>query len=292
MQSSYNVTVDRLSTLEGKLESLIEENTLLKTQVKGSASDSTIAAIQDLENRLSEISKENASLREEVEKVKSSTENIALTVANTDVGGAEDGIISVEEAEENADLELARKEVMDAIGRKVDAAKEEDKNDLSAIRGVGAFIEQKLNGLGIYTYKQVSQFDKPFIEKLTTAIEFFPGRIERDDWVGQATRLMEIEAENPKSLKKSIYPDNNQDLKIVEGIGPKIEVILKKAKITTWDDLAKADVDKIREILAAAGSRFKMHDPTTWPTQAPLAVDWKWTELKEYQDYLSGGKEK
>jgi len=37
-------------------------------------------------------------------------------------------------------------------------------------------------------------------------------------------------------------------------------------------------------------SRYKMHDPTTWPKQAKLAADGKWDELKKLQDELDGGK--
>ncbi len=80
------------------------------------------------------------------------------------------------------------------------------------------------------------------------------------------------------------------DLKIVEGIGPKIEELFHKAGIMTWAELANSSPDKLKEILRAAGSRFQMHDPTTWPEQAKLAAEGKWDELKEYQDFLQGGK--
>mgnify|MGYP000751872384 CR=1 FL=1 len=62
---------------------------------------------------------------------------------------------------------------------------------LKQINGIGPFIEEKLNDLGIYTFEQVSQLDEGLIETLTAAIEFFPGRIERDEWVLQAQNLSE-----------------------------------------------------------------------------------------------------
>jgi hypothetical protein len=46
----------------------------------------------------------------------------------------------------------------------------------------------------------------------------------------------------------------------------------------------------LREILEAAGSRYKMFDPATWPQQAGLAAQGKWEELKELQGKLSGGR--
>jgi large subunit ribosomal protein L17 len=80
------------------------------------------------------------------------------------------------------------------------------------------------------------------------------------------------------------------DLKIVEGIGPKIEELLHAAGILTFDQLANASYDTVKEILNNAGSRYTMHDPTTWGNQAALARDGKMDELKKLQDELKGGK--
>lgn len=87
-------------------------------------------------------------------------------------------------------------------------------------------------------------------------------------------------------IKKS-KPD---DLKIIEGIGPKIEELLHSAGIMSFTDLAQADVQKIKDILAQAGSRFQMHDPSTWAKQSELARDGKFEELKKLQDELSAGR--
>jgi len=70
----------------------------------------------------------------------------------------------------------------DRIGRA--AASEAD--DLKDIVGVGPFLERKLHSLGIYTYRQIANFTKEDIDKVNEIIEFFPGRIERDNWVEQS----------------------------------------------------------------------------------------------------------
>ncbi|GAB3699200.1 hypothetical protein GCM10027592_24960 [Spirosoma flavus] len=62
-------------------------------------------------------------------------------------------------------------------------------DDLKAIVGVGPFLEKKLHAIGIYTFRQIASFTREDIYKVNDIIEFFPGRIERDDWVGQAKRL-------------------------------------------------------------------------------------------------------
>lgn len=95
------------------------------------------------------------------------------------------------------------------------------------------------------------------------------------------------EEAKPKRAKKVAEGD---DLKVIEGIGPKIADLLVSAGIVSFADLAAASADKVKEILEAAGSRYSMHDPTTWAQQAELARDGKWDELKELQEKLNGGK--
>ncbi|GAB3639909.1 hypothetical protein [Spirosoma arcticum] len=59
-------------------------------------------------------------------------------------------------------------------------------DDLKDIIGVGPFLERKLHSLGIYTFRQIANFTKEDVDKVNSIIEFFPGRIERDNWVDQA----------------------------------------------------------------------------------------------------------
>jgi predicted flap endonuclease-1-like 5' DNA nuclease len=84
--------------------------------------------------------------------------------------------------------------------------------------------------------------------------------------------------------------DTRDDLKIIEGVGPKIEHLLNMGGIFTFDQLINTKPTRIVEILQNAGSRFQMHDPTTWIEQARLARDHKWDELQIFQDKLDGGR--
>ncbi len=62
-------------------------------------------------------------------------------------------------------------------------------DDLKLIKGIGPFIEKKVHALGIKTFKQISHLNSDDVNKITDAIKFFPGRIQRDDWVTQAKKL-------------------------------------------------------------------------------------------------------
>ena len=99
---------------------------------------------------------------------------------------------------------------------------------------------------------------------------------------------MAPESEAPKEASKA---DKGDDLKKIEGIGPKIEQILHEGGITTFAQLAESDADAVKELLTAAGPRYAIHNPATWAKQAAMAANGQWDELKELQDKLDGGKE-
>ncbi|MBX7250965.1 MAG: hypothetical protein K1X50_03205 [Candidatus Promineofilum sp.] len=80
------------------------------------------------------------------------------------------------------------------------------------------------------------------------------------------------------------------DLKRIEGIGPRIAGILNAAGITTFEALSLTSVERLREILVAAELRGSFGDPTTWPEQARLAAAGLWDDLQRMQDSLKGGR--
>jgi predicted flap endonuclease-1-like 5' DNA nuclease len=100
-------------------------------------------------------------------------------------------------------------------------------------------------------------------------------------FVGTSVKAAAISSSSSKPKK--------DDLKVVEGIGPKIEELFYNAGIYSFEELANTPASRLKEILEAAGSRFQMHDPTTWPAQSKLASEGKWEELKKWQDELNKG---
>ena len=72
---------------------------------------------------------------------------------------------------------------------RIGMASASEADDLKVISGVGPFLEKKLNAINIYTFRQIANFTPEDIDKVNDIIEFFPGRIERDNWVGQAASL-------------------------------------------------------------------------------------------------------
>ena len=74
-------------------------------------------------------------------------------------------------------------------------------DSLSNIKGIGPFIEEKLNMLGITTYAQLAEMDEEMMDRVNEAIEFFPGRVKRDRWVEQARGF--VDSANTEESGKS-----------------------------------------------------------------------------------------
>ena len=117
------------------------------------------------------------------------------------------------------------------------------------------------------------------------AKEAAPAKKEAAPAKKEAAPAKEEAAPAKKAAAKSADDD---DLKKIEGIGPKIAEVLAEAGVSTFAALAKMDRDAIKAILETV-STLKSKEPKTWPQQAALAADGKWDELKVLQDELMGG---
>jgi predicted flap endonuclease-1-like 5' DNA nuclease len=89
---------------------------------------------------------------------------------------------------------------------------------------------------------------------------------------------------------KPVFQQKRDDLKIVEGIGPKIEQLFHGEGIYTFAALSDLQPDWIRDMLKKAGPRYAIHNPETWPQQSQLAAEGRMDELQVLQDRLSAGR--
>jgi predicted flap endonuclease-1-like 5' DNA nuclease len=92
----------------------------------------------------------------------------------------------------------------------------------------------------------------------------------------------------PSPPARTPVSSKQDDLKRIEGIGPKTQNLLNEAGITTFAKLASADLTKLESILRKA--RLYMIDPSTWLEQAQLAAAGEWEALAELQAQLRGGR--
>lgn len=87
-----------------------------------------------------------------------------------------------------------------------------------------------------------------------------------------------------KEISSSIIKD---DLKIIEGIGERIEFFLNENGIYTWEQLASTTEEKLKNILwIYGGDSYKIHNPSSWPEQANLASNRRWDELNHLKEKI------
>ena len=164
------------------------------------------------------------------------------------------------EAKKKEELKRVKERSKSIDFKVLGTAKASDKDDLQAIKGIGPFIEEKLNALGIYTWLQISKMTDKLEDQVNEAIEFFPGRVKRDQWVNQAKILLGEDVKlDEKALKQAeelarvaakaesidfatlgvASASDKDDLKAIKGIGPFIEEKLNALGIYTFEQISK-----------------------------------------------------
>ena len=188
-------------------------------------------------------------------------------------------------------------------------------DNFQIIEGVGPKVNQVLINAGYKTWSDLAAADSADIRKhLDDAGKRF-GLCDPTSWPHQASLAAasdwdeliryqkftdggrettgggqsDSKFEKLAAKKLGFSSSNPNDLKVVEGIGPKIEGLLKEGGINTWSELAAVEVSRIQEILDAAGPRYKLAVPRTWSQQAGLAAAGDWAALKKLQDELNAG---
>lgn len=189
-------------------------------------------------------------------------------------------------------------------------------DNLQIIEGVGPKIESLLQNAGYSTWEKVAAASYDDLKKV---LDDAGSRFQLADptsWPHQASLAVageweeliryqkftdagrettgdfetDSKFEKLAAKKMGFSSTNPEDLKVVEGIGPKIEQLFKAEGIKTWADLAATATSRMQEILDAAGDRYRLADPGTWAQQAGLAAAGKWEQLSTLQDQLKGGK--
>jgi len=165
---------------------------------------------------------------------------------------------------------------------RIGIAHKDEADDLTIISGIGGWIKEKLNALDIYTFRQISNFTDEDVHIVTEAIEYFPGRIERDEWILQAQELVRIAGNKSELLKRirdrqgRIYFDRlgiahrheANNLTMIDGLGLWVEERLNLLGIYTFDQISKLtheDIETITEVLEIIPGRIEKDN---WVGQA------------------------
>lgn len=194
-------------------------------------------------------------------------------------------------------LRVWQDKLHDGFGKPKIAITEAPRQELTKIEGIDNQIQQLLYDAGITTFDQLADTDTKTLEEILARGGTSYRIVTSDTWADQARLAAEGKWTQLRAFQDQLEGGvdrhkESDDLSIIEGIGDEIEKLLHASSISTYSDLARADVEALRVILAAAGPEYVSDDPETWPRQATLASRAQWTELKRLQDRLSGGRKR
>jgi len=239
-----------------------------------------------------------SSLREEKEK----TQKVRTTLKNKDASLKE---LTEEVAKQESDI----KGLQDAIAKKdrniqqISAKVKErddslssfnrDLSDLRATRdSLNLQLDKREETIGLLREKIEERDDS--IRQLGEELEDL--REENREIVQRAEAaeagMAKLEAElgemgEEATTQKERIRRMQDDLTVIDGIGPKVSSVLREAGITSFSKLAEREADEIQGILVAENPRLmRLTDPSTWGSQARMAADGDWGGLKALQDSI------
>ena len=139
--------------------------------------------------------------------------------------------------------------------------------------GKEVIIQDRVGGSQTYLKKQWSN----------ASLKDFVGESTNGAWTLKVKSFHHSNTGTLKHWKIRFHYEREDDLKIIEGIGPKIEAILKEASLYSFVDLAATTPSAIKSILVAESDAYQLHEPESWPRQAMLAAQGKWVELEAFK---------
>jgi len=164
-------------------------------------------------------------------------------------------------------------------------------DDLTQIEGIGPAIARLLASSGILGFEALASAKPGELQRILEQAGDKFRMHDASTWPEQARLAAAGQWDKLAQLQDELVGGRRiDDLTRIEGIGPQIESLLRKAGIDSYAALAGTTVERLSEILQEAGERFRVHDPASWPEQARLAADGEWTILARLQDDLRGGR--
>lgn len=261
-----------------------------------------------LEGEIEKLKEQNKTYRKKIKELEAKNEVAQDQVSDPEADSTPESIVDRSDSPEDqsiAPLRATRTSKFDAL----------ENDNLQIIEGIGPKMESVLKENGINNWALLATQTEDGLSSILAKYGKKYKIIDPSSWTDQASlaangswsslvdmqkgidaqrdpnNLMVTRAKVEKvMIKLGIIMEYKQDdLKAIEGIGPKIAKLLNTAGIISWNDLATTEGVILQNILDSAGKSYQFADPRTWPKQAALADEGKFDELRDYQEILQGG---
>ncbi|OED39603.1 hypothetical protein AB833_14480 [Chromatiales bacterium (ex Bugula neritina AB1)] len=213
---------------------------------------------------------------------------------------------------QSADAQPVKAPAVTADGKKTQ--RKDGQDDLKLIFGIGPKIEQMLNDDGVRYFSEIARWTDADVRRYSEKLESFPDRIERDEWILSARQIVEgtynwkerkkardASAKAAKSSvlaknytgtgrvtvtadgRKTTRKDGMDDLKLIFGIGTKIEKMLNRKGVRRFEDIAawdEADVERFSKMLEGFPDRIQ-RDEWILSAKQIIAGTYNWIERKK-----------
>lgn len=188
LSNENEVSAKRLEQSEERISTLAQE----VAERKGFA-DAQSKKVEELERKAKELEVKNQHLDGE-----GSSTRFRLRLLENELSERDStiGTLSEQLAELASKPRVEHRDWSDHPFVRPVEADPEEKDDLTMIKGIGATFQRKLNSLDIHSFRQISEMSGEAVARLAEAIEVFPDRIHRDNWIGQATKLYQKKLED------------------------------------------------------------------------------------------------
>ena len=171
----------------------------------------------------------------------------------------------------------------------------EDNNpdDLTMINGIDEFTQKKLNALGIFTYRQISNIDSETSVEVNDSLELLPEKIVELAWTQQAITMLELKGVDKSSNKleeeDAAVADlsvaqikwaqigeagdrKSDDLTLIKGVDAETQKKLKVLGIRTFDQISKMDKETAEAVNSALGLMPGRVSKMMWAEQAKTLI--------------------
>lgn len=175
--------IGTLEPLQGQLDKSQAERNRLQGELKAQT-DMMKAELQQREGQVERLQQELAGLSEQLDASRAEVERCSRELSTLRATGENEQFVLQNQPAEPETRAQGFKGIPAGQPFERPAAKD----DLKEIWGVGPVLEKRLNRLGITTFAQIGRFTAADIERVSGALDVFPGRIVRDGWIEGASK--------------------------------------------------------------------------------------------------------